>query len=490
MQNKILEKCHENCKECNGPPSFNNNNCSKCPDENTKYFNLGNCTDKCINGYYEDDNSNKICKCTYNIKCYDCSEESNKLNLCISCNKEEGYYEINETEMGDNLFVDCYKKNEEHSNNLITIPQTEENTINYETCKYYKNNECVNNCSASEIFVNICGISDNDNTEFEDEIIYKIKSELINGQLNFLLTSVIFEKNDDLIINNQGKIYQITTSDNQNKNDYDNISTIKFDDCEKKLKKQYNIPKNESLLILKMDKYNEGSLIPIIEYEVYNPSTKQQLDLDACENIQISIYLPVIINESVIYKYNQSSDYYNDICYTYSNENGADITLADRKNEFNEKNLSLCESNCEFKEYDPETKKAKCDCSIKKKLSLMKDIANNKEFVQIFSDVKNMTNIHILKCYKSVFSSKGLKYNYGNYILLFNILIYIICLILFLVKENNKIYKLIDKIIKNKANALIDNSKNIIININDEDFGKKNNKKDGKKIMLKVKTTK
>ena len=62
MQNIILEKCHENCKEYNGSPSNNNNNCSKCLVENTKYFNFGNYTDKCINGYCEDDNSKKICK--------------------------------------------------------------------------------------------------------------------------------------------------------------------------------------------------------------------------------------------------------------------------------------------------------------------------------------------------------------------------------------------------------------------------------------------
>jgi proprotein convertase subtilisin/kexin type 5 len=91
-ENNVLEKCHENCKECNGPPSINNNNCSKCPTENKIFFNLGNCTDNCINGYYNDDNLNKICKCSYNIKCLKCSEKSNELNLCISCNKDQGYY--------------------------------------------------------------------------------------------------------------------------------------------------------------------------------------------------------------------------------------------------------------------------------------------------------------------------------------------------------------------------------------------------------------
>ena len=48
-QTKILYKCHEDCKECNGSPTSNNNNCLKCKDEN-KFINFGNSVDSCVNG--------------------------------------------------------------------------------------------------------------------------------------------------------------------------------------------------------------------------------------------------------------------------------------------------------------------------------------------------------------------------------------------------------------------------------------------------------
>ena len=49
---KTIDKCHVNCKTCNGGPSENNNNCTTCPETGTKFFDLGNCTSECINGNF------------------------------------------------------------------------------------------------------------------------------------------------------------------------------------------------------------------------------------------------------------------------------------------------------------------------------------------------------------------------------------------------------------------------------------------------------
>ena len=53
--------------------------------------------------------------------------------------------------------------------------------------------------------------------------------------------------------------------------------------------------------------------------------------MTACENSKIDLSIPVILSENNIDKINASSDYYNDICYTDTSENGTDISLADRK---------------------------------------------------------------------------------------------------------------------------------------------------------------
>ena len=140
-----LDKCHENCKECHGPPSANNNNCSKCPSDKNIYFDLGNCTDSCVNGFYNDINSNKICKCTYDIKCEACSLNSKELNLCTSCNKAQGYYQKEDfLSSSDNSFIDCFKDPEGYF--LNSINELYERC--YNTCKFCtsKGDENDNKC--------------------------------------------------------------------------------------------------------------------------------------------------------------------------------------------------------------------------------------------------------------------------------------------------------------------------------------------------------
>ena len=45
------------------------------------------------------------------------------------------------------------------------------------------------------------------------------------------------------------------------------------------------------------------------------------------------------------------------------------MTLYDRKNEFNNNNMSLCESKCEFRGYNSTTSKAICFCHIKNNMT-------------------------------------------------------------------------------------------------------------------------
>ena len=67
--------------------------------------------------------------------------------------------------------------------------------------------------------------------------------------------------------------------------------------------------------------------------------------------------IPVKINEDDLFKYNKSSDYYTDLCFPYTTDKGTDIILSDRKDEFVNNNMSLCEDNCKYTKYDSETKR-------------------------------------------------------------------------------------------------------------------------------------
>jgi hypothetical protein len=119
------------------------------------------------------------------------------------------------------------------------------------------------------------------------------------------------------------------------------------------IKKEYNISSNENLIIFKIEKYIKGLLIPLIEYEIFNPETKEIINLTYFKNFNLNIIIniPISIKENNLYKYIPNSEYYNDICYTYTTERGTDITLFDRQNEFNNYNYSICFKNCIYNKY-------------------------------------------------------------------------------------------------------------------------------------------
>ena len=343
------------------------------------------------------------------------------------------------------------------------------------------NNECSTNCSASSLFTHECKIN-NDNIIAKQKIILDIINDIKSHSLDELLLNVTNGEKKDIILNESNIIYQITTTFNQINNDYENISTIDLGECENILKDKYNISKNESLIIFKIDYYVEGLYIPIIKYEIFDPRTKEHLDINYCEENSIKINIPVVINEDEIFKHDPSSDYYNDNCYPYTTENRTDITLYERKNEYNKKNMSLCSFECKYQGYNSKTKKALCECQIRN-ISLtyfFKSIINNEELIDKLLDIKNIVNIDIIKCYKTLFTKDGIMENIASYILLLIILIFIICSIIFYLKGYKFIKKKIIEIMTTKKKYMKNNTKKI----------KTNKKCKIKKIKGKIKNNK
>ena len=94
--------------------------------------------------------------------------------------------------------------------------------------------------------------------------------------------------------------------------------------------------------------------------------------------------------------------------------------------------MTLCEEDCALIEYDYIMEKAKCSCSIKISVTNFDEIKFDKnKLYKNFLDVKNIGNIHVIKCYRDVFRRKNLIKNYGFFIFIFLFLIYFITLILF-----------------------------------------------------------
>ena len=381
------------------------------------------CIEKC-----EDD---EIYRYEYKNICYDLEHYQEIIMIeKTEINKVIEYINISDyIELTDN-FKKIEPTNEEEiiaKTNNIEIEKnenTEKNTVDkIDNKTVYQNFSSIN-------FFNNKNIN-NENLN-NDKIIELIKNDLINGSLNILLENVTKLK-QDLIVENKDIIFQITTTENQKNNNYSNISNINLGLCEDRLKTIYGIDKNLSLIILKIDYFMSGLLIPVIGYEVYHPINRSQLNLKYCEDILVKINIPVSINEDSLYKYDPNSEYYNDECYTYTTENGTDIILNDRQNEFINNNLSLCEENCSYNGYYTDTKKAICECQTKLKINSISEIMSDINILSndFNNEESNNINLATMKCIDQLFSKDGLLTNIISYILIIITIFFCISAIIF-----------------------------------------------------------
>ena len=326
--------------------------------------------------------------------------------------------------------------------------------------------------------------------EIKDQIINSITEDIINGNID--LSNIINGTKEDLLVKTDDVCYQITSSDNQNNNNYNNISSIYLGECEKILKKIYDIDDNLPLIIFKIDVFKSDSKVPVIGYQVFHPVTKEKLNITFCKDELINFNIPVSIDEQNLFKYDPNSDYYTKECDPQTSENGTDILLNDRQNEFNSNNLSLCENSCEFKGYEKETKKAICECEIKYQQILVSEIVNdNGIFYNNFSSNNASSKTFALNCYYTVFSKDGLVENIRSYIFIFIVALFISTGIFYWKCGHRLLEDDMNEILntKEKETKLKRNTKGKSINKkNTKKNTKKSNKK--RKILSEINTNK
>ena len=142
------------------------------------------------------------------------------------------------------------------------------------------------------------------------------------------------------------------------------------------------------------------------------------------------------------------------------------MTLYDRKYEFNDKNLSLCEINCTFKGYNENTSTVQCECIQKQGLNRLNN--ENDNLINKLENNKNILNIDVIQCTDILNNSEDLKNNPGFYTLIFILVIFIIIFIIFCIKGYNSIkdnmenviYKVFKTKRKNNNNNIIKNFSN------------------------------
>ena len=260
------------------------------------------------------------------------------------------------------------------------------------------------------------------------------------------------DKGEDEVIETEKISITFTTPQNQKSNLNNNMSTIDLVDCEILLRNYYNISINETLYIKKIDIVQEGMKTQKVQYDVYCKLFGYnliKLNLTACEKSKVSISIPIKVTEeqstlqgtelqTFIDKLNSSSGYYNDICYTTTSEDGTDIPLNTRKIKYKDGNMIVCQEDCDFTKFDSQTFRAECSCKVKQTSSSIVDMNINKDkLFENFKDIKNFANFNFLVCHNKLFNKEGFIKNIGCYLIISIILVHILIIIFFRLKQFN-----------------------------------------------------
>ena len=408
------------------------------------------------------------------------SNTANNLILCINTTNQPGIFDfLNETAKNcltlgcpENLLQQrivfpngsCILNEINEDKETTTLPEAINNT-----------------CLVEDFFLGKC-------TNIGDKDLFKrnILSAIKDGSLNNLINSKV-NNNNSLMVDNNEEVYLITTLDNQIY--MGNLTSINFSECEAILKE--DSINNEELYIFRIDHIINGYNVPIIEYVIFNKN-KTFLNLDKCNNINSKYSIPVNINESDLFKYNPSSDYYNDECNKYTSENGLDMTLYDRKYDYNKNNLSLCQANCTFIRYNSSTSKAECDCKIKLYNYTSEELSKD-DLLNKIENEKKVTNLNLMKCSNLISSTENIKTNSGFYSIAIIIVLFIIIMIIFCFKGYKSLKDKIDEIIskKFKPQKNPNKSKTLMQEMSSDKNKKRNNlERKNKKLNTSSKGTK
>ena len=437
-----LTRCYTRCKECDSWGNSCFMNCSSCLDSDSYELHLydvkrkhGNClrkTHKCgIYPYYHDYNlaeklgldedhcGEKCDVCLYNFSCtenlpYFNFETHECVEFCPLTKVLDNQCQINNSAAFISIFQNPFgtKSVYDSLNNYADIKKM----VSSELAKYF-------GTDIERIIENYIGTG---------EVVNLPESKIIAlKNISIELTSNRLEEE---------KVEKIKEGETEAQT---NTSILNISQCEAFLKKKYRIPEEEELVIIKGDIIENLTDIYTgnkVEYQLFSTSMGAFLPLGDCENQNSGVEVTnpfyvanlflgssqnkigaVISNGYDVF--DSSSPFYNDVCSPFTNENGNDVLLDERRSDYFSENLNLCEKGCIFDHYSVSLKMYTCNCPVK---AIVGENLENKteyepvikEFPESFFKKHKHSNIEVFKCSSQVFSAAGQTKNFGSYCLL------------------------------------------------------------------------
>ena len=433
-------KCDKACNNCNNGPKDGNTNCIRCNEENGYYQINGKSSSSCYNnntigeGYYLDklEEPNKWSQC-YEY-CATCNFKGSKSNMfCNSC-KKNIIDEITNQPIYFRLSNgNCIKSCPE--NLYLTYGGYCVEVCPNATYGYDPNTSCVDTCP-----INYQISSDRKKCELvklDDDVTPSKFKDMITNNLTLYV-------NSEKVINGSNFKAQIISSSDldpieQIKN---GISGLNLGNCINILKKHYNIPNDEDLIIVeietKEDKEKNKNLNKKVDFvnlgknvqvSIYDKSNRK-LDMSYCDDITIMKNLADLegvdfetakkMAEQNIDVFNVNDTFFNDICHPFKSESG-DIIIKDRREDLFQ-NVTFCGEGCLYDGVDFTYIIAKCVCdadNIQTGEDNNLGLNNERKGVSLNDIVNSFRgelfnfNFKVITCYNLVFDSDILKINLG-----------------------------------------------------------------------------
>ena len=474
-----LSYCYLRCQSCDYWGNALVMNCSKCRDYPyyeplVIYGNYSNCYHKghkCgIFPYYHDYDLYEVMGKEED----DCNEDCDVCLYNFTCPEKRPFFVFETHECVDYCGVDELIKGGCSLNNSMAGILLLENPFGLKNPYDLLNTSLsMKEIISSKLFEYVANIYGIDVTQTKNEInnyigngkIYNLpQSQIILGNnISIELTSVSLE------MEKIAKLLQGDTSFNKN-----NISTIDLSQCQEILRQKYNLSSQEDLIVLKGDllsKLSELYLSNQIEYQIFSTSIGAFLPLAPCKEQGVTTQVYNFFDTGRLLGENQyklgsiidsgynafdiNSDFYNDICTPFTNENGNDVLLDERRTDYFNENYNLCENKCTFIGYDEKIKMYTCNCPIKTTINGKEETTYEAKPMEIPDDFfkKNAgySNIKVFKCASQVFSSEGQKKNFGSYILLTCLTSFVGIVIFYFVKGKKILPEEMRKLEKNNS---------------------------------------
>ena len=371
----------------------NSNLCEKdliCP----KYYNINHteCIDYIPEGYYL--NYTTIYKC--DIKCGNCSLESIKKDLCISCNYIDNYFPKFNDSSNLNTFINCYNSAQEG---------------------YYLDNE-------KQIYI-----------PESANILENFSNQILDTNYNYNLDNIETTYNSNKILNDY-IFYYTNLGTNELLNTYKNKTFIQINQKTYQfILNKFNLSEENVKIFIKVKEYRSNDLSQVTDDYNYTFCLENGTELDLNEikeDFYADVSLPIRNLEAANFNYtkyfsnigfdiyDKNGDFYNNYCSPVS-INGNDITIKDRKKEIYPNNITLCKENCNYSSVNVEEERIICSCY----LFINKNYSNNEnddflredegDFISYFLDY---INYKIFKCYKLLLNFENIKTNFSFYAIL------------------------------------------------------------------------